>query len=170
MKCSAPLILSIVLLGGCATGPDHWKLGNKAAEAGNYPVAEQHFKQALQDGGNPGPLWYNLGWVYTRAKRPDLAQAAYSLSARYGDSGGQQALIARGLPVPAADLRVVQTSVKSDSAVAVEVMLELANAGVAGRNAGRAQGAAMYPAPKTCTSTPIRDLAGRVSSVETTCR
>lgn len=122
---STPKILaaffSAALLIGCATAD--YNAGTRAAEAGNYAVAERHLLAAIRQGETAA--WNNLGVVYDRTRRTDMANRAFNMGARHGHPVAQQNLIARGLPVPAADLA---SSGSSDGA-AIAAMLQGFNAG-----------------------------------------
>lgn len=92
--------LLAALLSACTTLNQE---GLSAMNAGNMKLAEQKLLAAVREGDSDG--WNNLGVLYDRTGRRALADRAFQMSARYGNATAQQNLVARGLPVPAADLR-----------------------------------------------------------------
>ena len=93
-------VLCSVLLSAC--GSLHQQ-GTESILAGNYKLAERQLTAAIES-GDPS-AWNNLGVIYERTGRSELAKRAFHMAARYGDGYGKQALINKGLPVPDADLQ-----------------------------------------------------------------
>lgn len=115
--------------------------GTQAAEAGDYVTAERKLQQAIRDGDTSA--WNNLGVVYERTGRPELAIRAYQMAARYGNPTAQQNLFRKGLPVPPADL-----AEKPDNSPYIDWMQGIRNKG---------------SRPTYCDSTP--GSGGNVSTI-----
>lgn len=98
MKITA-FVLAAIVLSGCASLASE---GTQAMQNGNYAEAERMLQQAIRDGDTSA--WNNLGVVYERTGRTDLAIRAYQMAARYGNPTAQQNLVMKRLPVPPADL------------------------------------------------------------------
>lgn len=119
---SAVALSAVVFLAGCASFDD---LGIRALNAGNLPLAETRFNQAIQTGSVES--WNNLGVVHQRAGRMDQAVSAYTLAARYGNPTAQQNLLLLGKPVPPADLAPVrQVAAESSGGAALAASLAAA--------------------------------------------
>ena len=97
------VFLTAGLFSGCASLAEQ---GMDAYAAGDVKMAEQKLAESIR-GGDPSG-WNNLGVIYSRTGRPELAKRAYQMAARYGNPTAQQNLISMGLPVPAADLKKAQ--------------------------------------------------------------
>lgn len=139
-------VLLAAFLSACATLNHE---GLAAMNAGNMALAEQKLQAAAREGDSDA--WNNLGVLYDRTGRRPLADRAFQMSARYGNATAQQNLVARGLPVPAADLRKAEESTSP-------FMLEMLR-----QSAARNQPSA--PAsPRFCDSKP-----GLGGSISTTC-
>jgi len=127
------VFISVVLLGilaGCATA---YSDGTNALQASNYTLAESLLVKALEEGDNVPGAWNNLGVVYMRTNRMDLAVRCYTMAARHGDTVGQANLVRLNRPVPTADLVNAQKGTTGSEAV-----LQILNAGVQGYNQGKA--------------------------------
>ena len=97
--------LWVVILGvglcSCATTYDD---GTRALQASNYAAAEQLLVKAIKEGDNVAAAWNNLGVVYARTARPELAVKSYTMAARYGDANARKNLTELNKPVPLPDL------------------------------------------------------------------
>jgi len=60
-----------------ADAHDELSLGKKQFRAGNYALAEQHFRKAVETHPKDGEAWVGLAASYDRLKRFDLADRAY---------------------------------------------------------------------------------------------
>jgi Flp pilus assembly protein TadD len=56
---------------------DELTLGKRAFRAGNYGLAETHFRRAAEQSVNDAEAWLGLAASYDRLKRFDLADRAY---------------------------------------------------------------------------------------------
>lgn len=144
-------VLAGVLLSACTSLHQE---GMNAFQSGNTALAEQKILAAIR--GGDVDAWNNLGVIYERTGRQELANRAYQMAARYGNATAQQNLIAKGLPVPPADLRKAPAPI---SPVVAEMLR---------------QSTAKPAAPAAVESTrpaPIRFCDSKVSgsSVSTTC-
>ena len=140
----------VTFIAGCATP---YGDGTRAAEANNYMLAEKLFNDAIREGDRVGEAWNNLGVIYARTNRPELAIAAYTMGARYGSAVAQANLVRNNKPVPPADLANTIARPSSTSGLA---------------DALDAYGKARYPATApTVTCVSRRTLSGRV---ETECQ
>lgn len=139
-------ILLAAVLSACATLNQE---GLSAMNAGNLKLAEQKLLAAVRQGDSDA--WNNLGVLYDRTGRRPLADRAFLMSARYGNATAQQNLVARGLPVPAADLRKAEAD---SSAFMVEMMRQSAARNQSSSPSG----------PKFCDS-----KAGLGGTISTTC-
>ena len=122
-----------VCVAGCAST---YNDGTRAAEAGNYALAEQLYVRAIQEGDSPGSSWNNLGVVYMRTNRPEFAVRSYVMAARYGNENARLNLTKLNKPVPAPDLASSTGGSAGGSAA-----LQILNAGVQGYNEGRTSAA-----------------------------
>jgi hypothetical protein len=96
------LFAVLLLLAGCASGPSPHYLGAQALRQGDLPTAERHLRQAVSQGESSA--WNDLGVVYGRQGRIQLAVDAFKMAARYGDPMGKENLARHNLPIPPADL------------------------------------------------------------------
>jgi hypothetical protein len=161
------LVVLVAALTGCATPTV--SLGYAAAQRGDWATAERLALQSIRDGDDVGLAWNNLGFVYAKTGRRDMAVRAWSMGARYGDTTAQANLVSAGQPVPAPDL-IARNSTGSDLAT---LAIILGGSAVSGYNQGRAAGSTAAPptiqVPKpasntvTCTSTVVSPV------VNTTC-
>lgn len=141
------LVLSAVLcFSGCAsTG----QLGINALNAGNLVAAQIHFERAIQEGDTSS--WNNLGVVYQRSGRMEMAVSAYTLGARYGDPVAQQNLVLLGKPVPPVDLASTRQAGEGGGggglALAAALAAALADGYVEGSERGR-ESVSPRPAPQ----------------------
>jgi hypothetical protein len=107
-------VMAVGALAGCATS---YNDGTKAAEAGNYALAEQMLVRAIREGDSVGAAWNNLGVVYGRTGRHDLALRSYNMGARHGNENSKANLRSLGRPVPPADLAVAAGVAVSPSTI-----------------------------------------------------
>jgi Flp pilus assembly protein TadD len=76
----APVTSTAGVLG---TDPfDELSLGKKQFRAGNYALAEQHFRKAVEQHPNDAEAWVGLAASYDRLRRFDLADRAYKEATR----------------------------------------------------------------------------------------
>ena len=61
---------------------DALSLGKKQFRAGNYGLAEKHFRKAVEGHPRDGEAWLGLAASYDRLRRFDLADRAYSQAIR----------------------------------------------------------------------------------------
>jgi len=94
-------VFIISLLVGCSTT---YNDGTRALEAGNYALAEQLLVRAIREGDAVAESWNNLGVVYSRTNRLELAIQSYKMGARYGNPNSRDNLTKLGRAVPAPDL------------------------------------------------------------------
>jgi Flp pilus assembly protein TadD len=59
------------------TGDEDTRLGHANLLAGNYGLAEQYFRRAVEATHQNGPAWIGLAAAYDRLARFDLADRAY---------------------------------------------------------------------------------------------
>jgi Flp pilus assembly protein TadD len=57
---------------------DNLNLGKKQFRAGNYGLAEEHFRRAVETHPNDAEAWLGLAAAYDRLRRFDLADRAYA--------------------------------------------------------------------------------------------
>lgn len=147
------LLIAAWLVVGCATT---YNDGTRAAQNGNWPLAEQLLRKAIQEGDDVPSAWTNLGYVYMSTNRMDLAIRAYTMAARYGDTQAQSNLVRLNKPVPSPDLAKAQAGSGTDA------LTNILGAAVDGYNQGRTAGAAapqqVYKGPEapqrvTCNTT-----------------
>jgi tetratricopeptide (TPR) repeat protein len=61
---------------------DDLNLGKKHYHAGNYGLAERHFRRAVESHPNDAESWIGLAAAYDRLRRFDLADRAYASAVR----------------------------------------------------------------------------------------
>ncbi len=94
-------LLMAAVVAGCATT---YNDGTRALQAQNYALAEQLLLQAIREEDNVAGSWNNLGVVYVRTNRNELAARSWTMGARYGDEKARENLREIGRPVPPPDL------------------------------------------------------------------
>ncbi len=158
-----------ILLSGCAT---RMQMAERAVQEKRFADAERMYSAEISAGKNVALAWNNLGVVYMRSGRPQMAVKAYTMAARYGDPVAQQNLVSMKLPVPPADLAhiVAQRDAERRAANNEALVLLLGTAAAAQQQRPPVQ-AYQQPQQVNCTSTPITNVDGsRVYRVETNCR
>ncbi len=98
------ILTLIVALSGCA---DHHRIAQDARNRGDLRSEEHHLSIAARQGD--GAAWNDLGVLYTKQGRQQLAVEAFIMGARYGDPTARRNLAARNLAIPAADLAARRT-------------------------------------------------------------
>lgn len=159
----------VFALSACAT---RMQMAEQAIHQKRFADAERMYSEEISYGNNVALAWNNLGVVYMRSGRPQMAAKAYTMAARYGDPVAQQNLVAMKLPVPPADLAHIaaQRDAERRAANNEALMLLLGAAATAQQQRARAP-AYQPPTQVSCTSTPVTNIDGsRTYRVDTTCR
>ncbi len=169
MKIKIAALVVALALSGCGgymtkVATTDLYMGTKAMNEGDYKLAEKKLLEAIHEGNlatsvQYGLAWNNLGVVYLRTQRKDLATAAFTMAARYGEPSAAKNLALVGRSVPRADLvnapavqqaqpeaRAAQTQAASNDN---NFLLQLLGAVLGGAAQGYAEGSAAAPSRTT---------------------